>query len=206
MEPYHEDLPIISSEFAQRGMQHRLKLVSAYAQLLRQQSAAPTTPEAAVSRMQKKVKRKNKNLSRWEPSFTNFTSNFQGTLDYLWVSTEAYLPKPLPRESMIDLPFSRPDEASASFLTNPNEKQEEKPPSTDQSEALWELRIRSILEPVGENRVRKGRPNSRASLLSATFPSDHYALLAELAFVRGNTVLHSVGKADNNLGKEGSIT
>jgi hypothetical protein len=177
VKPGHQDLSAqVSSEFARDGIRQNLNLTSAYAHVLghlSDQSCSSDSEGQKKSKRQKKNKKaKGRSGSQWEPAFTNFTPSFNGTLDYIWVSattgsssSSSGSPKP---EGPTTARSGEEDEPKAS----------DDLPSTEGEG--HHLHVRGVLEPVSKDRVRRLHPQSRPSLLSVTFPSDHFALVCDL--------------------------
>lgn len=186
VEPGHEDLDVtVSQEFARFGLYHSLDLMSGYSKFLHQleHEAASPKPLSAASKKRKK-RRKKRDLSRWEPAFTNLTLSFRGTLDYIWFTTRSStfpsdgIASHEPRQ--LQQP-SKPEEDDEDEPAHVDDAEADQGEEAEEREPSWTLRVCGVLEPVNEDRLRRGRPKGRVSLLGPTFPSDHCALMCELA-------------------------
>jgi hypothetical protein len=170
VKPGHQDLSAqVSSEFARDGIRQNLNLTSAYAHVLghlSDQSCSSDSEGQKKSKRQKKNKNaKGRSGSQWEPAFTNFTPSFNGTLDYIWISATTASSR------------SKPEGPTTA---RSGEEDEPEAPDALPSTEGHHLHVRGVLEPVSKDRVRRLHPQSRPSLLSVTFPSDHFALVCDL--------------------------
>lgn len=211
VEPGHANLSSqVSDEYARTGLRQGLNLTSAYAHVLgrigdakhakhdEQDNELSNTEESQDRKRKRSKKKKNrKNRKKrddhkWEPAFTNYTPSFNGTLDYIWISTSPFTSRPATDGGSPNRGPDRGDEAHRQLNgkedhaeeEEENEEEEEQQDARKRPNGIMEgtrLHIRGILEPVSQDRVRRLHPQSRTSLLSVTFPSDHFALVCDLA-------------------------
>jgi len=209
VEPGHANLSSqVSDEYARTGLRQGLNLTSAYAHVLgrigdakhdEQDDDELSSAEESQNRKRKRSKKKKNRKNRkkrddhkWEPAFTNYTPSFNGTLDYIWISTSPFTSRPATDGGSPNRGPDRSDEAHRQRNGKEDHaEEEENEEEEEQQDAKGKrpngiiegtrLHIRGILEPVSKDQVRRLHPQSRTSLLSVTFPSDHFALVCDLA-------------------------